>query len=63
MATGGIAVVVGLMLFVRGLEMGLFPMGELMAAGLARHGSLPWLVAFAFLLGFATTVALSLIHI
>ncbi len=57
MATGGIAVVVGLMLFVRGLEMGLFPMGELMAAGLARHGSLPWLVAFAFLLGFATTVA------
>ena len=54
---GGVAVVLGLALFIRGLEMGLFPIGELMAVGLARKGSLPWLLVFAFTLGFATTVA------
>ena len=54
---GGIAVVVGLALFIRGLELALFPLGELMAAGLARRGSLAWLSLFAFALGFSTTVA------
>jgi hypothetical protein len=43
------------MLFVQGLEMGLFPIGETMAHELARKGSLFWLLLFAFLLGFATT--------
>ncbi|MDY6904420.1 MAG: DUF1538 domain-containing protein [Thermodesulfobacteriota bacterium] len=55
--TGGVLVVLGLMLFVEGLEMGLFPIGETMAQALARKGSLFWLLAFAFLLGFSTTVA------
>jgi len=54
---GGILVVFGLMLFVQGLEMGLFPIGETMAQALARKGSLFWLLIFAFLLGFSTTVA------
>ncbi len=54
---GGVAVVVGLALFIRGLELALFPLGELMAAGLARRGSLAWLTLFAFALGFSTTVA------
>ena len=54
---GGVLVVVGLMLFVLGLEMGLFPIGENMAHALARKGSLFWLLVFAFALGFATTVA------
>jgi len=54
---GGLLVVLGLMLFVQGLEMGLFPIGETMAHELARKGSLVWLLLFAFLLGFATTVA------
>jgi hypothetical protein len=54
---GGVLVVLGLMLFVQGLEMGLFPIGEAMAQALARKGSLFWLLAFAFLLGFSTTVA------
>jgi hypothetical protein len=54
---GGLLVVFGLMLFVQGLEMGLFPIGETMAHELARKGSLFWLLLFAFLLGFATTVA------
>jgi hypothetical protein len=50
-------VVFGLMLFVQGLEMGLFPIGETMAHALARKGSLFWLLIFAFLLGFSTTIA------
>lgn len=56
-AFGGVLVVFGLMLFVQGLEMGLFPIGEAMALALARKGSLSWLLIFAFLLGFSTTVA------
>ncbi len=54
---GGLLVVLGLALFVQGLEMGLFPIGETMAYALARKGSLFWLLCFAFSLGFATTVA------
>ncbi len=54
----GLALVtLGLTLFVQGLEMGLFPLGESMAHGFARKGSGAWLLAFAFCLGFATTVA------
>jgi hypothetical protein len=37
--------------------MGLFPIGDSMAHAFARKGSLAWLVAFAFALGFATTIA------
>lgn len=54
---GAVLVVVGLMLFILGLEMGLFPIGETMARALARKGSLFWLLSFAFALGFSTTVA------
>ena len=54
---GALLVVTGLSLFVQGLEMGLFPIGEAMAHALARKGSLFWLLAFAFALGFSTTVA------
>ena len=54
---GTLFVVLGLALFVRGLEMGLFPIGESMAHAFARKGSLSWLLLFAFALGFGTTVA------
>jgi hypothetical protein len=54
---GALFVVIGLMFFVQGLEMGLFPIGEAMAYAFARKGSLAWLVVFGFLLGFSTTVA------
>lgn len=54
---GVFLVVIGLGLFVQGLEMGLFPIGEAMAHALARKGSLFWLLLFAFALGFSTTVA------
>ena len=55
--SGLVLVVLGLTLFVFGLDIGLFPVGEQLAHAFARKGSLPWLVAFAFALGFGTTVA------
>jgi len=54
---GTVFVVVGLTLFVRGLELSLFPVGEAMAYAFARKGSLFWLLLFAFCLGFGTTIA------
>ncbi|MBF0272345.1 MAG: DUF1538 domain-containing protein [Magnetococcales bacterium] len=54
---GGFLVLVGLALFVEGLKIGLFPIGEAMAYNFARRNSLFWLLAFAFGLGFSTTVA------
>lgn len=54
---GVLFVIVGLMLFIEGLEMGLFPIGEAMANALAKKGSLFWLMIFSFALGFSTTVA------
>ncbi len=54
---GTAMVVMGLALFIRGLEIGLFPIGENMAYAFARKGSVWWLLAFAFALGFGTTVA------
>ena len=54
---GTFLVAIGLALFIRGLEMGLFPIGETMAFALAKKGSLFWLFAFAFALGFGTTIA------
>ena len=54
---GVLFVVVGLMLFVEGLETGLFPIGEAMAYALAKKGSMLWLLIFSFTLGFSTTIA------
>ena len=54
---GILIVIVGLMLFIEGLEMSLFPLGDAMAYGLAKKGSLFWLLGFSFLLGFSSTIA------
>ncbi len=54
---GFVFVVIGLMLFVEGLEIALFPIGETMAYALAKKGSLLWLMIFSFALGFSTTIA------
>lgn len=54
---GLVVVVIGLTLFLQGLEMALFPIGEFLAGALARKGSLIWLLLFSFGLGFGTTVA------
>jgi len=54
---GMCAVVAGLALFIEGLELALFPLGESMADAFARKGSVFWILAFGFVLGFATTAA------
>ncbi|MEI6708890.1 MAG: DUF1538 domain-containing protein [Methylococcales bacterium] len=54
---GTLFVVLGLALFIQGLEQSLFPLGESMAYAFACKGSLFWLLIFAFCLGFGTTVA------
>jgi hypothetical protein len=54
---GIVFVVIGLTLFVQGLNMSLFPIGESMAYSFAKKGSLFWLLCFAFALGFGTTIA------
>lgn len=54
---GTLFVVIGLTLFIQGLEQSLFPIGESMAYAFARKGSLFWLLTFAFCLGFGTTIA------
>lgn len=54
---GVLFVILGLTFFIHGLEQGLFPIGESMAHAFASKGSLFWLIAFAFSLGFGTTIA------
>ncbi len=56
-AIGLVCVMVGLGLFIQGLESGLFPLGEDLAWAFANKGSLVALLAFSFCLGFGTTVA------
>ncbi|MDQ7068723.1 MAG: DUF1538 domain-containing protein [Sulfurimonas sp.] len=48
---------VGLAVFLLGLEVGIFPVGEGLASDFAKKGSTKWIVIFAFMIGFGTTVA------
>lgn len=57
LATGALFVVAGLTFFIYGLRLALFPVGESLAHALAQKGSVFWLIVFAFLLGFGTTIA------
>ena len=50
-------VVLGLCLFIQGLELSLLPLGETMAYDFAKKGNLFWLLAFAFCLGFSAAIA------
>ncbi|HNI74478.1 MAG TPA: DUF1538 family protein, partial [Accumulibacter sp.] len=55
---GGFAVVlIGLALFVKGLDAAIFPAGETMAFDFARRGSFIWLMLFAFCISFASVAA------
>lgn len=54
---GVLLVVLGLTFFIQGLEQALFPIGESIAYAFVRKGNLSWLLAFAFALGFGTTIA------
>ena len=70
MILGGIYVVIGLSLFLMGLEKALFPVGQIMASqlsdpvflgvtdiALTNWWSYYWIYIFAALIGFATTIA------
>jgi hypothetical protein len=55
---GGFAlVIIGLYAFILGLNLGLFPIGESMAFQLTRGDGVLAIYAFAFLIGFSTTMA------
>jgi len=54
----GLAIVgVGLAVFLLGLEVGIFPVGEGLARDFAKKGSTFWIILFAFMIGFGTTIA------
>ena len=55
--TGLMMVALGLALFLRGLETGIFPLGEDLSQRLAQLSTRRWLLVFAFVIGFATTIA------
>jgi len=50
-------VVVGIAMFLQGLELGIFPIGKNLSNELTRKGSLPLLMTFGFFLGFAAVIA------
>ena len=54
---GVVLVVIGLFIFILGLESALFPIGEKMANEFAVKGSSMWIILFGFALGFSTTIA------
>ncbi len=54
---GSLMVLAGMALFVRGLQMALFPIGEEMAYNFVRRRNIWWLLLFAFTLGFGTMIA------
>lgn len=56
-SSGLTIVAFGLAVFIRGLEIGIFPIGENLAHDFAAKGSLWWLLLFSFMIGFSTTVA------
>ena len=54
---GSLMAMVGMMLFLMGIDTGILPMGRAIGAELPKRGSLLLIVAVAFAFGFATTVA------
>ncbi|RUM78639.1 MAG: DUF1538 domain-containing protein [Candidatus Thioglobus sp.] len=54
---GTLFILVGLTLFIYGLKLGLFPIGETLAYAFIKKGSIAWLLIFAFALGFGATIA------
>lgn len=54
---GALLVLLGLALFLTGLSMSLFPLGERLAEEFARKANLGLLLLFAFAVGFGSTVA------
>ena len=50
-------VAIGLAIFLLGLEIGIFPVGEGLAKDFAKRGSAFWVLIFGFAIGFGTTIA------
>jgi len=50
-------VAIGLAIFLQGLEIGIFPVGESLAKDFAKSGHVIWILIFGFLIGFGTTIA------
>ncbi|TVS12872.1 MAG: DUF1538 domain-containing protein [Wenzhouxiangella sp.] len=57
MVVGLLIVVLGVALFLQGLEMGVFPIGKSLSDEFAAKGSLPWLMIFGFFIGFSAVIA------
>jgi hypothetical protein len=57
MAIGLLVVIIGVALFLQGLELGIFPIGKNLSNEFARKGSLSLLMVFGFCLGFAAVIA------
>jgi len=56
--TIGLGIVgIGLAIFLQGLEIGIFPVGEGLAKDFAKSGSTLWILIFGFMIGFGTTIA------
>jgi hypothetical protein len=56
-AVGLVLTVVGLVIFLKGLELGLTPLGEAASGALAQRGSLVLVVLFGIALGYGATLA------
>jgi len=56
-AAGLVLTVIGLVVFLKGLEIGLIPLGEAASGALARRGSLFLVVLFGLAMGYGATLA------
>jgi len=54
---GVLLVMLGMWLFLIGVKIGILPMGEAIGSELPKRGALPYVIAIAFLVGFAVTIA------
>src|SRR5262245_16501091 len=54
---GSVLAIVGMLLLFAGVDLGILPMGRFIGAELPKKGSLVLIIAVAFALGFATTIA------
>jgi hypothetical protein len=54
---GSVLTTVGMLLLLTGIDIGILPMGRFIGAELPKRGSIMLIVAVAFCLGFATTIA------
>lgn len=54
---GSVLVMAGLSILLKGLKIGLLPVGEMIGSALSRKGSVTLLLLLGFLIGFAVTIA------